>query len=375
LTNHDRSPIKQQDRHQMNNFSRSGLAGLLAAVISVTAAQAETKSPRISGEVSFELQDDWTYKSDDRGNLNNHLFATVEPSVTFAIAPGWSVFAHAVLEPSGSPAKFENRMFEDTALYLADFYVEFAEGRFGAKAGKLNPGFGVAWDMAPGVYGSDLAEDYEISERIGVVGSWQVGAGRYGDHTVSGSTFFADTSIFSESALRSRGDLREGDGGLSNTESFRSFVVALNGENIPGAGKLGYHLSYMKQAAGAGNTADEKAFAAALYTSFGLGGGVAFNPLVEGVRIIDQGGTAGVDRTYLTVAGQLEWQNWNLAASVTERETNNVTTANDTDTHMQISAGYTFDFGLSIDVGWKISEDAGTETRTLGAVAAYTVTF
>ena len=75
------------------------------------------------------------------------------------------------------------------------------------------------------------------------------------------------------------------------------------------------------------------------------------------------------------MAGQLEWQNWNLAASVTERETNNVTTANDTDTHMQISAGYTFDFGLSIDVGWKISEDAGTETRTLGAVAAYTVTF
>jgi hypothetical protein len=46
------------------------------------------------------------------------------------------------------------------------------------QTGKLNPGFGVAWDKAPGIYGTDLAEDYEISERISVVGTWQVGAGR-----------------------------------------------------------------------------------------------------------------------------------------------------------------------------------------------------
>lgn len=44
------------------------------------------------------------------------------------------------------------------------------------QTGKLNPGFGIAWDKAPGIYGTDLAEDYEISERISVFGTRQVGA-------------------------------------------------------------------------------------------------------------------------------------------------------------------------------------------------------
>lgn len=332
-------------------------------------------TPSVSGEIAFELQNDWNYKSDDRSNLNNNLSPTIEPSATFQISPRWSVFAHAVMEPVGDAAKFENRAFEDIGLYMEDLYLGFSADRFGAKAGKLNPGFGVAWDRAAGLYGTDLAEDYEISERIGFVGDWKVGMGRYGTHTVSGATFFADTTFLSESALRGRGDTREADGGVSNTESFKSFVVALNGEEIPMLGNLGYHLSYMRQAQGAGNTADEHSVAAAVFTSFALGGGVTFDPLMEIVHQSNQGGTAGSDRSYLTLSGQVGWTGWNLAASWTERETDNPAAADNTDSHFQISAGYAFDFGLSIDIGWKVSEDGGTETRTLGALAAYTIEF
>ena len=70
------------------------------------------------------------------------------------------------------------------------------------------------------VYGTDLAEDYEISERIGLVGDWLLNAGANGEYKVSAATFFADTSIFSESALRGRVDTRKRDGGIGNTESF-----------------------------------------------------------------------------------------------------------------------------------------------------------
>lgn len=349
-------------------------AGLFLASFAGAAA-ADAVSERISGEIAFELQDDWNYRSDDRGNLNNHLYPTIEPSVTFQIAPGWSISTVAVMEPVGDPAQFENRVFEDIGLYIEDLYVEYAGERLGGQAGKLNPGFGVAWDMTPGLYGTDLAEDYETSERIGIVGSWAVGQGRYGNHTVSASTFFADTTILSESALRGRGDNREEDGGVSNTETFESFMVALNGEDLPLPGKPGYHLSYMKQAAGRGDTADENSFAAAVFASFDLGNSVSFDPLVEAVRQINQSGVTGQDRFYLTVGGQFSWSGWNIAASVTERYTDNVTAANNTDTHFQVSAGYSFDFGLSIDVGWKVSEDAGVETRTLGALAVYTLEF
>jgi len=350
-------------------------AAALLAFAGPRAVVADSAIPAVSGEIAFELQNDWNYRSADRSNLNNNLSPTVEPSVTFRLSPRWSVFAHAVMEPVGSAAKFENRAFEDIGLSMEDLYVEFAADRFGAKAGKLNPGFGVAWDKAHGLYGTDLAEDYEISERIGFVGDWRVGVGRYGTHTVSGATFFADTTFFSESALRGRGDTRKQDGGVSNTESFKSFVVALNGEKIPMLGNFGYHLSFMRQAQGAGNTADEHSVAAVIFTNVDLGGGVTFDPLLEAVRQTDQGGAAGTDRLYLTLSGQVGWKGWNLAASWTERETDNPAAATNTDSHFQLSAGYTFDFGLSFDVGWKASEDTGTETRTLGALAAYKIKF
>lgn len=356
-------------------FSKLIFAGALVAFTASSTVLAAEDSPSVSGEIAFELQNDWNYRADDRANLNNNLSPTIEPSATFRLSPRWSLFAHAVMEPVGDAAKFENRAFEDIGLYMEDLYVEFSGDRFGAKAGKLNPGFGVAWDKAYGLYGTDLAEDYEISERIGFVGDWQVGAGQYGTHTVSAATFFADTTFLSESALRGRGDTREADGGVSNTESFKSFVVALNGGKIPMLGNFGYHLSFMRQAQGARDTADENSVAAAIFSSFDLGGGVSFDPLIEAVRQTDQGGAAGTDRLYLTFSGQVGWKGWNLAASWTERETDNPADATNTDSHFQLSAGYAFDFGLSINLGWKVSEDGGTETRTLGALAAYTIEF
>ena len=359
----------------MKNRAYAALSAAMLLASAPHAATAADGAPSVSGEISFELQNDWNYASDSRANLNNNLSPTVEPSVTFTFSPRWSVFAHAVMEPVGSAAKFENRAFEDIGLYMADLYVEFSDERFGARAGKLNPGFGVAWDKAPGVYGTDLAEDYETSERIGIVGDWHIASGANGSHTVSAATFFADTTFLSESAFRGRGDTRRNDGGVSNTESFKSFLIALNGEKMPSLGNLGYHLSFMHQAKGAGNTTDENSVAAAVFTSFDLGRGMTFDPLLEVVHRAGLGGAADTDRLYLTLAGQLGWNGWNVAASWTERDTNNPTTANNTDSHFQLSAGYAFDFGLSIDVGWKVSEDAGTETRTLGALAAYKVEF
>ena len=83
----------------------------------------------------------------------------------------------------------------------------------------------------------------------------------------------------------------------------------------------------------------------------------------------------GQNRAYLTFAGQLGWKGRNLAVTWTKRNTNNMTALNDTDTHFQVSAGHAFDFGLTTDVGWKVSEDAGVKTRTPGALAKYAIEF
>ncbi len=136
----------------MKNHTFTALSAAIVLAMAPSSVHAADGAPSVSGVLSFEFQNDWNYASDDRANLNNTLSPKVEPSVTFAFSPRWSAFAHAVLESVGSAAKFENRAFEDIGLYMEDLYVEFSGDRFGAKAGKLNPGFGVAWDKAPGIY-------------------------------------------------------------------------------------------------------------------------------------------------------------------------------------------------------------------------------
>lgn len=348
---------------------------LCIAAMTAAPVAAQNASPQLSGEIAFELQDDWAYRSEDRSNENNDLYPTIEPSATLHLAPEWSVFAHAVLEPIGDPAQFENRRFEDLGLYMEELFVEYSGARLGGRAGKLNPGFGVAWDRAAGIYGTDFAEDYETSEQIGAVGSWRLAEGDSGNHTVSASTFFADTTLLSESALRGRGDTRRADGGPGNTESFESFLIAADGEDIPFAGAAGYHLSLMRRAAGAGDTDDETSVAAALFTAVDLGRGVTFAPLVEAVRRDNADGVTGVDTAYLVLSGSLGWNGWNLAVARTGRVTRRDGAADDHDSHFQVSAGYAFDFGLSLDVGWRIAEEADVETRTLGILAAWAVAF
>lgn len=341
---------------------------------SVSAIAADqTNYPSISGAIPFEIENDWAYRSDDRANQNNDLYATIEPEITVKFSSALSVFAHAVLEPVTDPDQFETRIFGDHGLYLEDLYVDYDGGMFGARAGKLNVGFGVAWDRTPGLYGTDFAEDgYETSERIGLIGRVTAGSDTAGSHTLAAGAFFKDTTIFSESTFRGRGDTRESDGGVSNTESLESFVVTLNGGNFKTLGNLGYHAAYMHQAKGVGDTHDEDSVAFALFTTFKLGGGVSVSPIFEFVHQ-DSAGGAAAERNFVTIAAQAEWKGANLALAWTGRDTDNGTSGDDF--QFQVSTGYAFDSGIGIDIGWKIAQEAGIDTETVGALATYIVEF
>jgi len=350
------------------------LSVCVMALLSTASAHAQQQNyPSISGAIPIEIQNDWTYRSDDRSNHNNDLFAKIEPEITVHLSPHWSIFAHAVLEPVTAAEKFENRVFEDHGLFAEDLALQFDNGTYGVRAGKLNVGFGIAWDKAPGVYGSDFAEaGYETSERIGIIGSFATKSASLGMHKLSAGSFFQDTTTFSQSTFRGRGDTRKRDGGVSNTESFESFIVALDGGDIAGLGKLGYHAAYMHQAKGAGDVENEDSFAVALFTTMDLGQGIAFSPLLEYVHQENAGG-ASDERDFLTLAGKADWNGFNLAIAWTGRDNNNTT--GDDDFQAQLSAGYAFEIGLSVDIGWKVAEEAGIKTSTLGALAAYKIGF
>ena len=206
-----------------------------------------------------------------------------------------------------------------------------------------------------------------------MIGGWTVDGKAAGTHTISAASFFQDTTFLIQSVLKGRGDTRKRDGGVSNTEDFSSFIVALNGEKIKGLGNFGYHISYMHQAQGAGDLSDETSFAIAGFTQVALGKEITFAPVVEFVRQENPSGVQNQDRVFLTVAGQFEWRRYNLAAAWTKRQT--YKSVDDRDNQFQLSAGYRFDLGPSVDVGWKIADEGNVETQTIGIFAAYLFKF
>ncbi len=359
------------------------LARLVASVVTIILFEAAAtpvfaepaKTPRIEGAVPIELEADFDYDSDDAANERNNMFLKAEPEITLHLPAGFSIFAHGVLQQVRAADPGEDRYFKDEALLIEDLYLRYENGPFTLTGGKLNPGFGRAWDVTPGVYGTDTAEDYEIAERIGITAAFGFGDDTWGQHSFTAGTFFLDTTVLAHSFGQTRGTTARSDGGVSNTEDFSSFNLVLEGGGIKALPGLEYHLAYIRQADGIDGETDETGIAGFASYGFDLGGGVRLTPMVELVRFDDSGGTRDTDVDYNTVALSAEWQGWNGVLSYTGRETEAAGEADVRDHFYQVGLGYSFDFGLTADIAWKRGRESAVETDTLGTLFTYTLEF
>ena len=360
------------------------LAGVALAITNGVEARAEF-DPQISGEVVFELQNDWVFDSDDLGAEVNNLNATIEPDINLFLFPELFLNAHFTLEEINGPEPDENHFLQEHGIFLEALTLNYETDRFFVFGGKFGPNFSIAYDAAPGIYGTDISEDdIEMSERIGFGGGVSFGAEQAGTHTLSGSVFFQDTSVLSESAFTNRTRTTESSGGPSNTESLESFVVALDGgefESLPG---LRYHVAYGRQEVdlvldeeGAPVAAidDESRFAVAAEWEIAIDEDWSITPLVEYVTISNFGGTDEQDQDYLTAGAALGYGAWGLQASYTGRFIENADGTELDDFSFQLSASYTFEFGLEAAIGWKLADEGNVEANTLGAFLGYTLEF
>lgn len=342
----------------------------MLALVHGAEAIAETAYPRLEATLPFELQNDFAYESDDPAVELNNTFAVIEPEVSLQFSRTISVEAGFVFENVRDPVG--DRFFEDQGLFVEQLFLQYAGDGFALKAGKFNPAFGVAWDLAPGIYGVDFAEDYELTEKVGFGADVTLGDETTGEHTLSAATYFADTSVLSQSFLTSRGETRIGSSGPSNTEDFSSFAVSLGSEGLPALGGMGYSLGIAHQAAGVGNTDDETSYAAAIFGSVALSDSVAWEPLAEYIRQENAGATIA-DRDYLTLGSAFLYGPWNLSLSYTGRnlDPNTAGTSDVDDTLLQVSGGYEFDNGVTADLGYRFSEEASVDTHMIGILFTY----
>jgi hypothetical protein len=147
----------------------AAIALLLASVVNspVYADDDGGAKPLLEGELETGLSTDWNFSSDDPTAEIVDLYAEAALAVKFNAA-NWVAFNLGLtLEPVLDPLASTDRYFGDHGLYVDTLNIQVEHAGFMAVAGKFGPGFGTAWDVTPGIYGTDFAEDYELSEMIG----------------------------------------------------------------------------------------------------------------------------------------------------------------------------------------------------------------
>lgn len=350
-------------------------AGLAWGLAGAGTAFANDLYPKFSLEVPVEIQSDTTFDSDDEDAEITDTFATIEPTAVFSFNELFSVQLGLIFEPvdgGADPEPGDDIFFENHGLYVDTLFAQVANERLFALAGKYAPTFGIAWDISPGVFGTDFAEDYEFAEQIGVAAGVTFGGEAVGDHTLTLNSFFADTSGLSGSVFEDRPQLDEDDGGPANTEDLCSFSATLIGESVPFLGGLGYALSAQSLENETSGGEDQTGFAIALFGGFDLTESLSVEPVVE-YATLDGFGGDDVDAEYITAGLAFLMGSWNLSLAYTDRTLDEAGGSEFDDTLLAVSAGYEFANGLTFDLGLKQEDAEDVESSVFGALLTYTL--
>jgi len=338
-------------------------------------AQAQT-IPNISGEVGIELQNEYTASSDDNSvdGYNNIFFkAEIEPTVQFN--ENFSLDGLFVFDGVQDVESNKHNFFDNEAAFIEGIKLNYQWDNWSVFAGKFDPVFGAVFDV-DGIWSDDFAGDYEITERLGFGGHYSFSENSFGDYTIHASTFFADTTFLSSSIITKVDKTKKSDGGVSNTESFDSFAVSLDGDNIAGIEGLNYKVAYQSQAAG---DADDDAnrqtgYALTLGHSLPVSSRINTDVLAEFVDVNHYEG-ADVDAQYYTATASTTIDEaWNVTASYTHRKVD--MTGTDSNDHLfQLSGEYDFGQGTAAEIGYRYSEESNEDTNIIGGLISHTFEF
>lgn len=351
------------------------LAGLLAAGSAFAAEKhaghGHGAYPHADFDLELELQSDRTYRSGDPGAKRTVTFAKTELEAALFLNRALHFEVGLAFEPVNEPTAGRDSWFGEQGAFVETLAASYDDGRWLATAGKFTQNFGIAWELAPGIYGDEFPEDYKLTERWGARAGFRADAGDWGEHVFSAAAFFRDTTALSDSAFTRRGRLRRADGGPANTGDPRSFNLALDSDEFVVAPGLRTHLGLVRQARGTGNDAAETGVAAGVAYDLELAEDWAVTPLIEYVRFRNAGGADGARARYLTGGVELRHRGWNVAVVQAFRTTREPAADELRDRLFQISVGYAFNIGLGLDLGWFATREGGIDSRGVGGRLSY----
>ena len=334
-----------------------------------------------------------------------------EGEFSLHLSPGFTVNALTTWERVRLSDR-ENSVFGGHGAFLEEINAAYDGDGWNVRVGKQTLGsFGRAWSEHPGIFAKDFAEDYKLTEALGVavaVGAGVVDHADYGRHRVDAAVFMLDNTVLSNSILTrpARGGflterpsrLRFEDRGAGNTRGPSSWMIALGGKDIDALPGLCYGIGHMALARGSdrltGRATDEQRHFASLACGFELGRDASLTPLVEWARIrnADFDGTDAATGApvfgrsdYVTAQLIGRWHGWAAVLGTTLRRNAQDAAAGPLtqDRLYHASVESQFAGGFTLGLGWKRErqpiaiDSAGAAGRldTLGTLALYMVEF
>lgn len=349
----------------LRGVSRHALALLaVSAAVAADAQEAPSSFPNLGGDIIFRLAYDGDYDAEGARVETDDLFFEMIASPRLDFGPRLSLNAEIRIEGIAPPQ--EDRTFDDQGAFVRKlfFTYDFTDD-LTLLIGKITPSFALASFVTPGMYGNNYNKEIELIERLGLGLEYDFDGGRFGELTVSGTTFYDDTTFLSDSAINSRGQLELSDGGASNTESLESFTLSLEGNDVPSMPGFRYKIGLIHQAAGEGDADDEEGFALAAVQDLTLANGGMVSLIGEYAPIWNFEGSAD-DVTFTTLAAAYFNGPWLLALTGTSRYRDNAVGDDDDDYAIQIAAKYTIGNGYEIEVAHEWTRDRSDDGRTIG---------
>lgn len=342
----------------------SHAATALALGLAASAASAETTSPW-EGSLDLEFGIDSTFRADDPDDKLTDTFGSAALALRLRLSEGVALNFGSTLESVLDPRPATDRTFGDIGLYIDTLNIEAGFGPVTLTAGKFGAGFGTAWESMPGIWTADLAEDYELAEQLGIGLAWDLGDTPLGALTFGVNLFTADTSALSDSAFTRRGRLTRADGGAGNTGRLNNVSLTLEGSDIAAAPGLSWHLGYRELKPGQGDVATERGMVFGLAQAFDLGNDTELTVAGEVARLRNAGGGAD-DADYATLGLGLVRGPWHGELGASLRRTGFAGGGSARDTLLQVSAGYTWDNGIDLSLGYVRGSEDGSKSDTIG---------
>src|SRR5262245_10084046 len=360
----------------------------------------------ITGAITTNLQSDVYGKRTGQRAFVDTYFET-EAGVAVNLPYGFGINGVFKFESADREFNGETRWFEAETAWVDELYLNWQGGPLTLFAGKIHPRFGFAWDIGPGLYGTDFGEEYELSEKIGAGATLYVSdifhvTPQIGEHSLRAEAFRADDSFLTGGLVSRRFQVDDGSGtgrltlkplnkrrfgGPDNVDSFGNVVVSAAGKRVPmPIGLLEYNAAVSSRKPGedatsAGNAATETGY---------VGGAVweipvpwmrlTFAPLVEYAWFEDFGGVQDQRGRFLTAGFDLIRRPWKLSYAY-QWNRNDDTAADTGTTQFENAASVTYDLsdivpyrimrGTEITAGWRRLHVDGEGANDWGAAVSW----